>query len=59
LYNSEYEEKNCCNKRNYGPWRTEIILFQDFLPFIPRSLAVCIQILNEASKDEIVLREII
>jgi hypothetical protein len=35
----------------------EILLFQGCLPFIPRPPAVCIQIFNETSEDEIIRGE--
>jgi hypothetical protein len=38
----------------YGPWITEIILFQSCLPFVPPLSTVSIQIFNNFRKVEIV-----
>jgi hypothetical protein len=40
LYHSEHEENSSSDYRYYGPWITEIILFQACLPFVPPLSAV-------------------
>jgi hypothetical protein len=54
LYLSEHEENSSSDNRYYGPWITEITLFQACLPFVPPLSTVFIQIFNNCRKVEIV-----